>query len=126
MISPIVIGFLTADAEVVDLNLADRRLTVTFSVASSIVRGSGYARKEYTTVHKITVHGEAKYFAATLQKGDLVMVSDLTYTTSDTVGKRQTTYLVRAETLELLRRTPAPSEARCQVVLTADFQLVAA
>ena len=125
MITPSVIGFLTADAEVVDLNLADHRLTVTFSVASSIVRGSGDARKKFTTVHKITVHGESKYFAATLQKGDLVMVSDLTYTTSETVGKRQATYFVRADTLELLRRMPAPLRCRRQAEL-ADFQLVAA
>ena len=50
-----IIGFVGGNAEVIDLKQQDGSTVTTFSVATKEVRGTGEARKEYTTWHKVAV-----------------------------------------------------------------------
>lgn len=72
------------------------------------VRGTGEARKEYTTWHKVAVYGGLQKFAATIKKGDLVALSGPIYVQSF-AGKdgKVETYAVRANTMEMLKRKNA-------------------
>ena len=112
-----IIGFVGGNAEVIDLKQQDGSTVTTFSVATKEVRGTGKARKEYTTWHKVAVYGGLQKFAATIDKGDLVAASGPIYTQSFT-GKngKVETYAVRANILEMLKRknaraSDAPDEA---------------
>jgi single-stranded DNA-binding protein len=104
-------------AEVIYLKKQDGSTVTTFSVATKDVRGTGEARKEYTTWHKVAVYGGLQKFAATIDKGDLVAVSGPICTQSFT-GKngKVETYAVRANTVDMLKRknartSDAPDEA---------------
>ena len=59
-----IIGFVGGNAEVIDLKKQDGSTVTTFSVATKDVRGTGEARKEYTTWHKVAVYGGFQKFAA--------------------------------------------------------------
>ena len=99
-----IIGFVGGNAEVIDLKQQDGSTVTTFSVATKEVRGTGEARKEYTTWHKVAVYGGLQKFAATIKKGDLVAVSGPIYAQSF-AGKdgKAETYGVRANTLQMLK-----------------------
>jgi single-stranded DNA-binding protein len=127
MNNPTIIGFVSGDAEVIDLNQQDGSTVVTFSVVSTIVRGASFFRKEYATCHHITVYGDLRYFASTIEKGDLVLVSDLTYTQSftDTKGKVKN-YAVRANNVEMLKRKNAYTPNAPTSPTPHHLQLVAA
>jgi single-stranded DNA-binding protein len=103
-----IIGFVGGSAEVIDLKQQDGSTVTTFSVATKEVRGTGEARKEYTTWHKVTVYGGLQKFAATIKKGDLVAASGPIYAQSF-AGKngKVGTYAVRANNLEMLKRKNA-------------------
>ena len=74
-----IIGFVGGNAEVIDLKKQDGSTVTTFSVATKEVRGTGEARKEYTTWHKVAVYGGLQKFAATIKKGDRVWSEYSTY-----------------------------------------------
>jgi len=115
------------NAEVIDLKKQDGSTVTTFSVATKEVRGTGEARKEYTTWHKVAVYGGLQKFAATIEKGDLVAASGPIYTQSF-AGKngKVETYAVRANTLEMLKRknastSDASPEAAAELVEGAPW-----
>jgi single-stranded DNA-binding protein len=122
-----IIGFVGGNAEVIDLKKQDGSTVTTFSVATKEVRGTGEARKEYTTWHKVAVYGGLQKFAATIEKGDLVAASGPIYTQSF-AGKngKVETYAVRANTLEMLKRknastSDASPEAAAELVEGAPW-----
>ena len=91
------------------------------------VRGTGEARKEYTTWHKVAVYGGLQKFAATIDKGDLVAVSGPIYSQSF-AGKngKVETYAVRANTLEMLKRKNASaSDIEDEAVTEVDDGMAA-
>jgi single stranded DNA-binding protein len=103
-----IIGFVGGNAEVITLMQPDGSTVTTFSVATKEVRGTGEARKEYTTWHKLTAFGGMQKFAATIEKGDLVAVSGPIYTqTFEGKSGKVETYAVRAHHLEMLKRKNA-------------------
>ena len=112
-----IIGFVGGNAEVIDLKKQDGSTVTTFSVATKEVRGTGEARKEYTTWHKVAVYGGLQKFAATIEKGDLVAASGPIYTqTFASKNGKVETYAVRANTVDMLKRknartSDAPDEA---------------
>src|SRR5664279_1053682 len=112
-----IIGFVGGNAEVINLKQQDGSTVTTFSVATKEVRGTGEARKEYTTWHKVAVYGALQKFAATIEKGDLVAVSGPIYTqTFASKNGKVETYAVRANTVDMLKRknartSNAPDEA---------------
>ena len=115
------------NAEVVDLKQQDGSTVTTFAVATKEVRGAGEARKEYTTWHKVAVYRGLQKFAATIEKGDLILVSGPIYTRSfaSKNGKVET-YAVRANTLDMLKRknarsTEAPVEEAAPDMEDAPF-----
>jgi single-stranded DNA-binding protein len=117
-----IIGFVGGNAEVIDLKQQDGSTVTTFSVATKEVRGTGEARKEYTTWHKVAVYGGLQKFAATIEKGDLVAASGPIYTRSfaSKDGKVET-YAVRANTLEMLKRKNArTSDAYDEAVVSSE------
>ena len=120
-----IIGFVGGNAEVIDLKKQDGSTVTTFSVATKEVRGTGEARKEYTTWHKVAVYGGLQKFAATIEKGDLVAASGPIYTQSF-AGKngKVETYAVRASTMEMLKRKNASlsdaAELACAAVEEGD------
>ncbi len=117
-----IIGFVGGNAEVIDLKQQDGSTVTTFSVATKEVRGTGEARKEYTTWHKVAVYGGLQKFAATIEKGDLVAVSGPIYTRSfaSKNGKVET-YAVRANTLEMLKRkNTSTSDAQDEAAVSSE------
>jgi len=117
-----IIGFAGGNAEVIYLKKQDGSTVTTFSVATKDVRGTGEARKEYTTWHKVAVYGSLQKFAATIDKGDLVAVSGPIYTQSFT-GKngKVETYAVRANTVDMLKRKNArTSDAPDEAVVSSE------
>ena len=117
-----IIGFAGGNAEVIYLKKQDGSTVTTFSVATKDVRGTGEARKEYTTWHKVAVYGSLQKFAATIDKGDLVAVSGPIYTQSFT-GKngKVETYAVRANTVDMLKRKNAStSSAQDEAAISSE------
>ena len=117
-----IIGFVGGNAEVNDLKQQDGSTVTTFSVATKEVRGTGEARKEYTTWHKVAVYGALQKFAATIEKGDLVAVSGPIHAQSfaGKNGKVQS-YAVRANSLEMLKRkNPSSSDAASEAATEAE------
>ena len=120
------IGFVGGNAEVIDMKKQDGSTVTTFSVATKEVRGSGEARKEYVTWHKVTVYGGLQRFASTIEKGDLVSVSGPIHTQSfaSRNGNVQT-YAVRANNVQMLKRktartTEAPAEVAATIQASFD------
>ena len=117
-----IIGFVGGNAEVIDLKKQDGSTVTTFSVATKEVRGTGEARKEYTTWHKVAIYGGLQKFAATIERGDLVAVSGPIYTQSfaSKNGKVET-YAVRANTVDMLKRKNArTSDAPDEAVVSSE------
>ena len=117
-----IIGFVGGNAEVIDLKQQDGSTVTTFSVATKEVRGTGEARKEYTTWHKVAVYGGLQKFAATIKRGDLVAASGSIYAQSF-AGKdgKMETYAVRANSMEMLKRKNAsPSDAAEQACAAVE------
>jgi single stranded DNA-binding protein len=117
-----IIGFVGGNAEVIDLKQQDGSTVTTFSVATKEVRGTGEARKEYTTWHKVAVYGALQKFAATIEKGDLVAVSGPIHTqTFASKNGKVETYALRANTVDMLKHKNArTSDAQDEAVVSSE------
>ena len=95
---------------------------LSYSVATNEVRCAGDARTKYNTWHKVAVYGGLQNFAVTIEKGDLVAVSDPIYTRSfaSKIGKVET-YAVRAKTVDMLKRKNAStSDAQDEAAVSSE------